>query len=83
MFILRLLLVSLQTEFKDQYNRGSLFAYTLLAIILHFTASRSSNLFRSLVTLFNRKITLRRFYIFMASAKLPWEQLTRSSQSLW
>jgi len=75
MFIIQSLLKSLQIEFKDKNKRGYLFVYTLLSIILPFTASRSSNLFRSLATVFNVKITLRRFYIFMASPKLPWDRL--------
>jgi hypothetical protein len=75
MFILRLLLASLQIEFKDKKKRGDLFVQTLLSIILPFTGSRSSSLFRSLVTIFQLKITLRRFYIFMASPKLPWNRL--------
>ena len=75
MFILRSLIGSLQTEFRKAKERGALFAYTLIAIILPLTASRASGLLRSLVTLFGLKITTRRFYIFMASPKIPWERL--------
>ena len=80
MFILRSLLTVLQTEFKDKGRRGVLFAYTLLSIILPFTACRASSLLRSLLTLFKVSITQRRFYIFMASPKLSWESLW---QALW
>lgn len=75
MFILRSLLISLQKKFKDVKERGTWFVYTLLSIILPLTASRASNLLRSLTTLFGFNITTRRFYIFMASPKLPWEAL--------
>lgn len=75
MFILRSLLESLQIEFKDKGQRGALFIYTFLSIILPFTASRASNLLRSVTTLFGVKISQRKFYIFMASPKLPWERL--------
>lgn len=80
MFILRSLLHSLQIEFKYKSFRGMLFIYTLLAIILPFTASRASNLVHSVTTLFGFKSTLRRFYCFMASPKLPWERLW---QTVW
>jgi hypothetical protein len=75
MFILRSLLEPLQTKFKDIGERGTWFIYTLLSIILPFTASRASNVLRSLTTLFGFDISSRRFYIFMASRKLPWEAL--------
>jgi IS4 transposase len=80
MFILRSLLSPLQIEFKDKFQRGALFVYTLLSIILPFTASRASGLLRSVVALFEINITQRRFYIFMASPKLPWERLW---QAVW
>jgi hypothetical protein len=67
-------------EFTDKTKRGTWFVYTLLSIILPFTASRASHLLRSVITLFGLKITQRRFYIFMASPKLPWERLW---QVLW
>jgi hypothetical protein len=75
MFILRSLLSTLQTEFKDKSQRGTLFICTLLSIVLPFTACRASGLLRSVVALFKVTITQRRFYIFMASPKLPWESL--------
>lgn len=82
MFILRSLLSTLQTEFKDKSQRSLLFVYTLLSIILPFTASRTSALLRSIVTLFSLSITQRRFYIFMASPKLPWERLWQAAWKL-
>lgn len=80
MFILRSLLEPLQKKFKDVGERGTWFIYTLLSIILPFTASRTSNLLRSLTVLFGFNLTARRFYIFMASKKLPWEALW---QAMW
>ena len=78
MFILRDILIPLQDEFKHSRKgpeRGTWFIYTLLAVITHFTSSRSSNLLRCLQTLFDLPICQRRFYTFMASPKLPWERL--------
>lgn len=78
MFILRNILTPLQDEFKHARKgpeRGTWFIYTLLAVITHFTSSRTSNLLRCLQTLFDLPISQRRFYTFMASPKLPWERL--------
>lgn len=78
MFILRNILSPLQEEFKHRCNgdeRGVWFAYTLLAVITHFTSSRSANLLRCLQTLFGLSLSQRRFYTFMASSKLPWKRL--------
>lgn len=75
MFILRSLLEPLQNKFKNTQERGIWFVYTLLSIILPFTVSRTSNLLRSLINVFSFEMTARRFYIFMASPKLPWESL--------
>ncbi len=74
MFILRALLEPLQQEFNKS-QRATWFSYILLAIILPITASRASNLLRCLTTLFKVHISKRRFYIFMASPKIPWEKL--------
>ncbi len=55
MFILRNILLPLQQEFNHRCKgdeRGAWFVYTLLAVITHFTSSRSANLLRSLQTLF-------------------------------
>ena len=79
MFILHQLL----RKFKDDFahsrkgeERGAWFIYTLLAVIIPFTSSKTSNLLRCLHTVFGlTHITRRRFYTFMASPKLPWERL--------
>ena len=83
MFILRDLLRPLQAHFSDTdlgRERSSLFAYTLLAVIVPFTSSITSNLLRSLVTLFGIDIKKKRFYTFMASSTLPWQKLW---QTVW
>ncbi len=83
MFILRDLLLPLQTSFSDSRlgrERARWFVFTLLAIIVPFTSSMTSNLLRSLQTLFGLDPNRRRFYAFMASPKLPWERLW---QILW
>ena len=83
MFILRDLLRPLQAHFSDTdlgRERSSLFAYTLLAVIVPFTSSMTSNLLRSLITLFGIEIKKKRFYTFMASSTLPWQKLW---QTVW
>jgi len=78
MFILRDILAPLQEQFKHSRKgseRGVWFVYTLLAVITHFTSSRTSNLLRCLKTLFELPVCQRRFYTFMASPKLPWQRL--------
>lgn len=78
MFILRDLLRPLQAHFSDTElgrERSSLFAYTLLVVIVSFTSSMTSNLLRSLVTLFGIDIKKKRFYTFMASSTLLWQKL--------
>jgi hypothetical protein len=78
MFILRDLLRPLQAAFSDSHlgrARAHWFVFTLLAVIVPFTSSISSNLLRSLETLFGITPGRRRFYAFMASSKLPWERL--------
>jgi hypothetical protein len=78
MFILHNLLKPLQTAFSDTplgRERALWFVFTLLAVIVPFTASRSSNLLRSLESLFGLAVPRWRFYRFMASPKLPWERL--------
>jgi hypothetical protein len=85
MFILRDLLLPLQTHFSDTKlgkERASLFVYTLLAIIVPFTSSMSSNLWRGLGVLFGIDIKKKRFYTFMASSTLPWKKLWRSTWGL-
>jgi hypothetical protein len=83
MFILRDLLRPLQAHFSDTNlgrERSALFAYTLLAVIVPFTSSMTSNLLRSLVTLFGIGIKKKRFYTYMASSTLPWQKLW---QTIW
>jgi hypothetical protein len=83
MFILRDLLSPLQAQFSETplgRERASLFAYTLLSVIIPFTSSVTSNLLRSLETLFGIAVKKKRFYTFMASSTLPWQGLW---QSVW
>ncbi len=78
MFILRDLLLPLQAEFSktDQGQKRKVwFAYTLLAVVVPFTSSITSNLLRALQTLFGLKLQSQRFYAFMASTTLPWRGL--------
>ena len=78
MFILRDLLSPLQQEFtntKQGQKRKVWFAYTLLAVVIPFTSSITSNLLRTLQTLFGIEIQSQRFYTFMASPTLPWKKL--------
>lgn len=85
MFTLRNILLPLQQEFKHRCKgdeRGVWFVYILLAAITHFTSSRSANLLRCLQTLFGLSLSQRRFYIFMASSKLPWSRLWATLWSL-
>ena len=79
MFILH----SLLKEFKEDFahsrkgdERSIWFIYSIIAIIIPFTSSKTSNLLRCLQTLFGfSQMTGRRYYTFMASPKLPWEKL--------
>ncbi|RDH90971.1 MAG: transposase, partial [endosymbiont of Seepiophila jonesi] len=78
MFILRYLLTALQAPFSTSSlgrERAHWFVFTLLAVIVPFTSSMTSNLLRSLHTLFGLDLNRRRFYTFMASSKLPWDPL--------
>ena len=80
MFILRDLLTELQTPFSTTAlgrERAHWFIFTLLAVIVPFTSSMTSNLLRSLQTLFGVDPGRRRFYTFMASPSLPWQALWR------
>ena len=83
MFILKDLFTSLQEQFSDTkqgQKRKIWFTYTLLAVILPFTSSVTSNLLRALHTLFGLEIKSQRYYAFMASSTLPWKALWRQ---LW
>ncbi len=79
MLILHSLLSELKEEFAQSRKgeeRGAWFLHTLLAIILPFTSSRTSNLLRALATLFGfTDISWKRYYRFMASPKIPWDRL--------
>jgi len=78
MLILHSLLSELKQEFaqsKKGEERGPWFIYTLLAIILPFTSSRTSNLLRALETLFGFTVKKKKYYRFMASPKIPWNRL--------
>ena len=78
MFILRDILRPLQNDFSSTRlgtKRSRWFVYALLAFVVPFTSSISSNILRSLNTLFGIRVSRRRFYTFMASNKLPWSRL--------
>ena len=81
MFILHQILAKLKNEFalsRKGPERGSWFVYTILAILVPFTSSKTSNILRCLNTLFgNADINKKRFYTFMASPKIPWQRLWR------
>ena len=78
MFILKDILDPLQKAFSStdlSRERGHWFSYAILAFIISFTTSISSNVFRCINTLFGLNVNHRRFYTFMASSKLPWGKL--------
>ena len=78
MFILRPLFTPFYSAFSNTslgQERAHWFIQTLLAVIVPCTSSMTSNLLRTLHTLFGLDATQRRFYIFMASPKLPWQRL--------
>jgi len=84
MFILYDILGKLKNEFahsRKGNERGIWFVYTIIAIIIPFTSSKTSNIFRCLKTLFGfTGIRKKRFYTFMASPKIPWDRLWKT---LW
>ena len=79
MLILHSLLSELKEEFSQSRKgeeRGAWFIHTLVAIILPFTSSKTSNLLRALETLFGfTDISWKRYYTFMGSPKIPWDSL--------
>jgi len=78
MFILRDLLIPLQQVFSQTsqgQKRKVWFVYTLLGVAVPFTSSITSNVLRTLHTLFALEIQTQRFYAFMASPTLPWRRL--------
>ncbi|MCP4139191.1 MAG: transposase, partial [Chloroflexi bacterium] len=83
MFILRSILNPLQSSFSSTRLgrlRSLWFVHALLAFIIPFTSSISSNILRCMKVLFGLDLNRRRFYTFMASNKLPWTKLWRG---LW
>jgi len=81
MLILHDILGKLKNEFahsRKSHERGAWFVYSLVAIIIPFTSSRTSNLLRCLRGLFGfTGIGKKRYYTFMASPKIPWKRLWR------
>ena len=78
MFILNHILPPLQKEFSTSrlgHLRSRWFTHVILSCIVPFTSSISSNLLRSLTYLFGMDVNHRRFYAFMGSNKLPWNNL--------
>lgn len=78
MFILNDILKPLRNTFSSTKlgrDRGLWFSYTILAFIIPFTTSISSNVLRCINTLFGFNLNRRRFYTFMASNKIPWDEL--------
>ena len=84
MIILHDILEKLKNEFAHSRKgdeRGIWFIYTIVAIIIPFTSSKTSNLLRCLKGLFGfAGIRKKRYYTFMASPKIPWQRLW---QCLW
>ncbi len=78
----------LLARFKDDFahskkgeERAQWFICTILAIIFPFTSSKTSNLLRCLRTVFGcSHISKRRFYTFMASSKIPWDKLWKTTR---
>ena len=62
------------------HERWQWFMLTLQAILVPITPSRTSNLRRTIATLFGVAIAQSRYYTFMASVKLDW---TRVWEILW
>jgi hypothetical protein len=77
--ILHSLLSELKAEFAGSEKgkeRSIWFLHTLVAIILPFTSSKTSNLLRVFQVLFGfAKIGKKRYYTFIASPKIPWDKL--------
>ena len=72
MFILKDLLTPLQEQFsktKQGQERKIWFVYTLLAMVIPFTSSITSNLLRALQVLFGMDIKMQRYYAFMAGKR--------------
>ena len=81
--ILPVLAIQFQGLFpSSEYGqeRARWFVLTLQAILLPITASRTSNLLRTIATIFGVVLGEAKYYTFMASVKLPW---TRVWAVLW
>jgi hypothetical protein len=78
MLILPALAVQFQSLFPSSdhgQERARWFILTLQAILLPITASRTSNLLRTIATLFGVVLGEAKYYTFMASVKLPWARV--------
>ncbi|BBO87032.1 transposase [Desulfosarcina ovata] len=79
MLILHDILEKLKNEFAQSskgQERGIWFVYTIVAIIVPFASSRTSNILRCLKTVFGFSgISRKKFYTFMASPRIPWQRL--------
>ncbi|WP_155314003.1 hypothetical protein [Desulfosarcina ovata] len=79
MLILHDILEKLKNEFAQSskgQERGIWFVYTIVAIIVPFASSRTSNILRCLKTVFGFSgIGRKKFYTFMASPRIPWQRL--------
>ena len=85
MAILHDVLIPLQSAFSTTSlgkSRAELFIYTLISIIIPFTSSMTSNLLRSMETLFGFNLNQALYYRFMATSTLPWDKLWSSTWSL-
>ena len=86
MRVLNQILSPLSNTFGDsekEKERAAWFTCTLLSIIIPFTGSKASHLLRCLKCVFGFvNITKRRFYIFMASPKIPWDRLWKCVWSM-
>ena len=74
MFILRDLLLPLQEEFsntKQGQKRKVWFTYALLSAVVPFTSSITSDLLRTLQTLFELEIQSQRFYVLWRVHRCP------------
>jgi len=71
MFILRDILPPLQAVFSETKlgrERAQWFTYTLLSVVVPFTSSMTSNLLRTLHTLFGLSPDSKRFYTLDAKS---------------
>ena len=85
MHILHDILSKLQHNFSNTTQgkkRSIWFVYTLVSVIIPFTNSITSNLLRSIQTLFGLSIESQRYYAFMASNTLLWRALWKTLMSL-